>query len=112
MPFLIVATKRLPLRPGRNLLGGDDAQAPTGHAKSFAIIEVASDGAAWISTTRKDVPVSVNGAPVGADRTPLADGARIDIGRRKLIFAGDAQRAPTPVPSSDTNAALIGSDGT
>lgn len=111
MPFLIVATKRLPLRPGRNVLGGDHAQAPTGQAKPFAVIEVGSDGAAWISTTRKDVAVSVDGAPVASDRVPLTHGARIDIGGRKLTFADERHRAPTPNPSSDTSAALVGPDG-
>ena len=94
MPFLIVATKRLPLRPGRNVLGGDDAQAPTGQAKPFAVIEVGSGGAAWISTTRKDVAVSVNGARVGSDRIQLTHGARIDIGGRKLTFADENHREP------------------
>jgi pSer/pThr/pTyr-binding forkhead associated (FHA) protein len=112
VPFLIVATKRLPLRPGRNVLGGDDAQAPTGQAKPFAVIEVGSGGAAWISTTRKDVAVSVNGAPVATDRVQLTHGARIDIGGRKLTFADENHRAPTPIPVSDTSAALVGSDGT
>ena len=111
MPFLIVATKRLPLRPGRNVLGGDDAQAPTGQAKPFAVIEVGSGGAAWISTTRKDVAVSVNGTAVGSERVPLTHGARIDIGGRKLTFADENHRAPTPIPASDTSAALVGSDG-
>lgn len=111
MPFLIVATKRLPLRPGRNVLGGDDAQAPTGQAKPFAVIEVGSGGAAWISTTRKDVAVSLNGTPVGSERVQLTHGARIDIGGRKLTFADENHRAPTPIPSSDTSAALVGSDG-
>ena len=111
MPFLVVATKRLPLRPGRNVLGGDEAQAPTGQAKPFAVIEVAADGAASISTTRTDVAVMVNGAPVGATRVPLTHGARIDIGGRKLTFAHEDLRAPTPIPSSDTSAALLGPDG-
>ena len=111
MPFLVVGTKRLPLRPGRNILGGDDAQAPTGQTKAFAVIEV-TDGAAWISTTRTDVPVSVNGAPVGTARLPLTHGVRIGIGGRKLTFADDDRRAPTPIPSSDTTAALVAPDGT
>lgn len=111
MPFLIVATKRLPLRPGRNVLGGDDAQAPTGQAKPFAVIEVGSGGAAWISTTRKDVAVIVNGAAIGSERVQLTHGARIDIGGRKLTFADENHRAPTPIPSSDTSAALVGPDG-
>jgi pSer/pThr/pTyr-binding forkhead associated (FHA) protein len=111
MPFLIVGTKRLPLRPGRNVLGGDDAQAPTGHAQPFAVIEVGSGGAASISTTRKDVGVMVNGAAIGSERVPLTHGARIDIGGRKLTFADENHRAPTPIPSSDTSAALVGPDG-
>lgn len=111
MPFLIVANKRLPLRRGRNVLGGDDAQAPTGQAAPFAVIEVGSDGAAWISTTRKDVPVVVNGVPVSDQRTQLGHGARIDIGKRKLTFADENHRAPTPIPASDTSAALVGPEG-
>jgi pSer/pThr/pTyr-binding forkhead associated (FHA) protein len=111
MLFLIVASKRLPLRVGRNVLGGDDAQAPTGHASSFAVIEVGNDGKAWISTTRKDVPVSVNGVPLGAERMALAHGARIHIGGRKLVFADERAVAVTPIPVSDTGAALVASDG-
>ena len=112
MLFLITASKRLPLRPGRNVLGGDDAQAPTGHAKAFAVIEVGNDGAVWISTTRTDVAVSVNGVPLGAERMPLAHGAKIEIAGRKLVFADERAVAYTPIPASDTGAALLAADGT
>ena len=111
MLFLITASKRLPLRTGRNVLGGDDAQAPTGHAKSFAVIEVGNDGKAWISTTRTDVAVTVNGVPLGAERMPLAHGARIEIAGRKLVFADERAVAVTPIPASDTGAALVSPDG-
>lgn len=111
MLFLITASKRLPLRTGRNVLGGDDAQAPTGHAKSFAVIEVGNDGKAWISTTRTDVAVTVNGVPLGAERTTLAHGARIEIAGRKLVFADERAVAVTPIPASDTGAALVSPDG-
>ena len=111
MPFLIVASKRLPLRPGRNVLGGDDAQAPTGYATSFAVIEVGKDGRAWISTTRTDVAVSVNGVPLGAERKSLAHGARIEIAGRRLVFADEGAVAVTPIPISDTGAALVSADG-
>ena len=112
MLFLVTASKRLPLRAGRNVLGGDDAQAPTGHAKSFAVIEVGDDGKAWISTTRTDVALRVNGVPLGAERAPLAHGARIEIAGRKLVFADERAVAATPIPASDTGAALVSADGT
>lgn len=130
MPFIMVAAKRLPLRAGKNVLGGDDAQAPTGHAKSFAVIEVGSDGGAWISATRKDVEVRVNGIPLGAERMSLAHGAKIEIAGRKLVFGDERYIAGTnnvagvtdadlasvedatpPNPSSDTGGALITADG-
>jgi pSer/pThr/pTyr-binding forkhead associated (FHA) protein len=109
--FLIAASKRLPLGTGRNVLGGHDSQAPTGHASSFAVIEVGNDGMAWISTTRTDVAVSVNGVPLGAERMPLAHGARIEIGGRKLVFADERAVAVTPIPASDTGATLVSADG-
>jgi pSer/pThr/pTyr-binding forkhead associated (FHA) protein len=111
MPFLVVASKRLPLRTGRNVLGGDDAQAPTGYATSFAVIEIGKDGGAWITVTRKDVEVRVNGVQLQAERVPLAHGARIEIAGRKLVFAEDRPVAATPIPSSDTGAALVAADG-
>jgi pSer/pThr/pTyr-binding forkhead associated (FHA) protein len=129
MAFLIVASKRLPLRTGKNVLGGDDAQAPTGYAKSFAVIEVDADGA-WISATRKDVDVRVNGAPLRAERTPLAHGAKIEVAGRKLVFGDERYAAGTnkaagvtdadlaiaeettpPNPSSDTGGALVSAEG-
>ena len=112
MLFLVAGSKRLPLRTGRNVLGGHDSQAPTGHASSFAVIEVGNDGVAWISTTRKDVAVSVNGMALGPGRVPLAHGARIEIAGRKLVFADERAVAVTPIPASDTAAALISADGT
>lgn len=130
MPFIMVAAKRLPLRAGRNVLGGDDAQAPTGYAKSFAVIEVGADGEAWISATRKDVEVRVNGVPLRAERMSLAHGAKIEIAGRKLVFGDERYTAGTnnvagvtdadlaivedaapPNPSSDTGGALISADG-
>jgi pSer/pThr/pTyr-binding forkhead associated (FHA) protein len=111
MLFLIAASKRLPLRTGRNVLGGHDSQAPTGHASSFAVIEVGNDGMAWITTTRTDVAVGVNGVPLGAERMPLAHGARIEIAGRKLVFADERAVAVTPIPASDTGAALVAADG-
>lgn len=130
MPFLIVSSKRLPLRTGKNVLGGDDAQAPTGQAKSFAVIEVGAGGAASISATREEVEVLVNGVRVRADRMPLTHGAKIEIGGRKLIFGDERFIAGTnkvagvtdaeltsvedvapPNPSSDTGGALIAANG-
>jgi pSer/pThr/pTyr-binding forkhead associated (FHA) protein len=130
MPFLIVASKRLPLRSGRNVLGGDEAQAPTGYAKSFAVIEVGDGGTAWISATRKDVAVTVNGAPLRTQRLPLEHGAKIEIAGRKLVFADEryvvgtdhvagvtdadvalAEEIAPPNPSSDTGGALVSTDG-
>ena len=111
MLFLITASKRLPLRPGRNVLGGHDSHAPTGHASSFAVIEVGDDGTAWISTTRTDVAVTVNGAPLGTERMALVHGARIEIAGRRIVFA-DERAAGTPIPASDTGAALFSADGT
>ena len=130
MPFIMVAAKRLPLRAGKNVLGGDDAQAPTGHAKSFAVIEVGPDGEAWISATRKDVEVRVNGVPLRAERMSLAHGAKIEIAGRKLVFGDEryiagtnnvagvtdadlasVENAAPPNPSSDTGGALISADG-
>ena len=111
MLFLIAASKRLPLRTGRNVLGGHDSQAPTGHASSFAVIEVGNDGMAWITTTRTDVAITVNGVPLGAERMPLAHGARIEIAGRKLVFADERAVAVTPIPASDTGAALVAADG-
>lgn len=130
MPFIMVAAKRLPLRAGKNVLGGDDAQAPTGYATSFAVIEVGADGEAWISATRKDVEVRVNGVPLRAERMSLAHGAKIEIAGRKLVFGDERYVAGTnnvagvteadlasvedvapPNPSSDTGGALISADG-
>ena len=111
MLFLIVGSKRLPLRTGRNVLGGDDAQAPTGYTKSFAVIEIAKDGSASISATGKDVAVRVNGASLGEERVTLTHGARIDIAGRKLLFADERGVAATPIPVSDTSAALSAADG-
>lgn len=129
MPFLVVASKRIPLRVGKNVLGGDDAQAPTGQAKSFAAIEVGDDGC-WISATRRDVEVSVNGVALAGERVQLAHGAKIEIAGRKLVFGDERYAAGTsniagvtdadlagaedvapPNPSSDTGGALIGKDG-
>ena len=111
MLFLITASKRLPLRTGRNVLGGHDSQAPTGHASSFAVIEVSADGKAWISATGNDVVVSVNGAALGTERMSLAHGARIQIAGRKLVFADERAVAATPLPASTTGAVLVSSDG-
>jgi pSer/pThr/pTyr-binding forkhead associated (FHA) protein len=130
MPFLIVAAKRLPLRAGKNVLGGDDAQAPTGQGKRFAVIELNDDGDAWISATRQDVEVHVNGRALGGERVQLAHGAKIEIAGRKLVFADEryvagtnksagvtdadlasAEDAAPPNPSSDTGGALIGEKG-
>jgi pSer/pThr/pTyr-binding forkhead associated (FHA) protein len=130
VPFLIVAAKRLPLRPGKNVLGGDDAQAPTGQAKRFAVIEVGDGGAAWISATRQDVEIHVNGVAVGGERMQLAHGAKIEIAGRKLVFGDERYVAGTnkaagvtdadlasvedaapPNPSSDTGGALAGPNG-
>ncbi|MGQ0714918.1 MAG: FHA domain-containing protein [Gemmatimonadaceae bacterium] len=111
MLFLLTASKRLPLRAGRNVLGGHESQAPTGHASSFAAIEVGADGAAWISTTRTDVPVTVNGVLLGSDRMPLSHGARIEIGGRKLVFADERAVSVTPIPQAETGAALVAPDG-
>ena len=111
MLFLIAASKRLPLRPGRNVLGGHDSQAPTGHASPFAVIEVGTDGKAWISTTRTDATVSVNDAPLGAERTSLTHGARIEIAGRKLVFADERVVAVTPIPPASSGAALVSMDG-
>jgi pSer/pThr/pTyr-binding forkhead associated (FHA) protein len=129
MPFLIVAAKRLPLRAGKNVLGGDDAQAPTGEAKRFAVIDV-SDGDAWISATRQDIDIHVNGRAVGGERVRLEHGAKIEIAGRKLVFADEryvagtnkaagvtdadlasAEDAAPPNPSSDTGGALVGPNG-
>jgi pSer/pThr/pTyr-binding forkhead associated (FHA) protein len=130
MPFLIVAAKRLPLRPGKNVLGGDDAQAPTGQAKRFAVIEVDDGGAAWITAERRDVEIRVNGMTLGAERVQLAHGAKIDIAGRKLVFGDERYVAGTnkatgitdadlaraedvapPNPSADTGGALVGPNG-
>ena len=111
MLFLITTSKRLPLRTGRNILGGHDSQAPTGHASSFAVIEVGADGKAWISATRSDVVVSVNGTALGTQPMSLAHGARIQIAGRKLVFADERGVTATPIPPSDTGAALVSSDG-
>ncbi|MGQ0714811.1 MAG: FHA domain-containing protein [Gemmatimonadaceae bacterium] len=130
MPFLIVAAKRLPLRPGKNVLGGDDAQAPTGQAKRFAVIAVSDGGVAWISSTREDIKVSVNGVALGGGRLELAHGAKIEIAGRKLAFGDERYAAGTnkaagvtdadvastedgapPNPSSDTGGALVGPHG-
>jgi pSer/pThr/pTyr-binding forkhead associated (FHA) protein len=126
MPFLIVAAKRLPLRQGKNVLGGDDAQAPTGQSKRFAVIEVDASGDVWISAERRDVEIRVNGVALG-ERMQLAHGARIEIAGRKLVFGDERYAAGTnkaagvdlvrsedvtpPNPSSDTGGALIGPAG-
>ncbi|MDQ4079400.1 MAG: FHA domain-containing protein [Gemmatimonadota bacterium] len=130
MPFLIVAAKRIPLRAGKHVLGGDDAEAPTGQSKRFAVIEVDVDGAAWIIATRQDVDVLVNGVALSGKRMQLAHGAKIDIAGRKLVFGDErfasgtsniagvtdaevssADDVTPPSPSSDTGGTLIGADG-
>ncbi|MGQ0714891.1 MAG: FHA domain-containing protein [Gemmatimonadaceae bacterium] len=129
MPFLIVAAKRLPLRPGKNVLGGDDAQAPTGQSKRFAVIEVDASGDVWISAERRDIEVRVNGAELG-ERVQLAHGAKIEIAGRKLVFGDEcyvagtsktagvteaelvsAEEVAPPNPSADTGGALIAPNG-
>jgi pSer/pThr/pTyr-binding forkhead associated (FHA) protein len=130
MPFLIVAAKQLPLRPGKNVLGGDDAQAPTGQSKRFAVIEVDGSGDTWIRAERRDVEIRVNGAALGGERVQLAHGAKIEIAGRKLVFGDERYVAGTnkaagvtdadltsaadvapPNPSADTGGALVGSNG-
>jgi pSer/pThr/pTyr-binding forkhead associated (FHA) protein len=113
MPFLIVASKRLPLRPGRNVLGGGEADAPTGLAWSFAVIEVAKNATASIRATRADVEVRVDGVLLGAEPRPLKHGARIEIGGRKLVFADErhvSEESAPEGPSSDTARALVSTD--
>ena len=75
------------------------------------MIEVGNDGTAWITTTRKDVEVSVNGVPLGTQRMSLAHGARIEIAGRKLVFADERAVAVTPIPPTSSGAALVSMDG-
>lgn len=130
MPYLLVASKRLPLRTGRNVLGGADADAPTGSRAPLAVIEIQEDGSASIYATRMDADLRVDGGAVDVAPVPLAHGSKVEVGGRKLLYADERYASGTshlpgvsvdtaavsddamPAAPSDRGGTLVSDDGT
>jgi pSer/pThr/pTyr-binding forkhead associated (FHA) protein len=104
MSFLIADQERVPLRLGRNTLGGRGADAValtslTGLAPA-AVITIRPDGTALIQRIAAAVIVKVDGGPLGALPHPLNDGARVSIGPARLTYAQAPIQRNTPAPAA------------
>jgi pSer/pThr/pTyr-binding forkhead associated (FHA) protein len=95
MPFLTIGARRHRLEPGETTLGGADGalELPGVVAgPAVAVVLLAPDDRVSLRRLRPDVPIAVDGAPLGDAERVLAHGAKIEVAGRTLFF-GDARRS-------------------
>lgn len=115
MSFLIVDGERYALSIGETTLGGRDdellATSPLASLPPFAVVTTPPEGSATIQHIEGAPPLLLDGQPLGPQRVPLAHGARLEIGGKRIVFgelraSGRTTPAPGVPGSGDEGVAL------
>lgn len=90
MSFLIIDRERYALQIGDTVLGGPGdevlALSPLAPLPPFAVLSCSAEGAGTLRRLDPHADLSVDGAPLGVDPTPLRHGARIAVGALQLSY--------------------------
>src|SRR5688572_9929083 len=100
MPFIILGRERFALSIGETRIGGtgDDALPfpELAHQATIATVTLTPDGATSLARAGETAaPLTINGAPVGAEPVRLTHGAKIEAAGVRLVFGDLRQHGST-----------------